>query len=42
MILMVLILSIVQQNFEQDSNAILSFNDKEGATSKFTNLEGTQ
>ena len=34
-------LSIVQQNFEQDSNAILSFNDKEGATSKFTNLEGT-
>lgn len=34
-------LSIVQQGFEQDSNAILSFNDKEGATSKFTNLEGT-
>jgi len=33
-------LSIVQQNFEQDSNAILSFNDKDGATSKFTNLEG--
>jgi hypothetical protein len=33
-------LSIVQQGFEQDSNAILSFNDKEGATSKFTNLEG--
>ena len=34
-------LSIVQQGFEQDSNAILSFNDKEGATSKFTNLGGT-
>ena len=33
-------LSIVQQGFEQDSNAILSFNDKEGATSKFSNLEG--
>jgi hypothetical protein len=33
-------LSIVQQNFEQDSNAILSFNDKLGATSKFSNLEG--
>ena len=33
-------LSIVQQGFEQDSNAILSFNDKEGATSKFANLEG--
>jgi len=33
-------LSIVQQNFEQDSNAILSFNDKEGATSQFSNLEG--
>ena len=34
-------LSIVQQNFEQDSNAILSFNDSDGATSQFTNLEGT-
>lgn len=33
-------LSIVQQNFEQDSNAILSFNDKEAATSQFSNLEG--
>lgn len=33
-------LSIVQQNFEQDSNAILSFNDKEGTTSNFSNLEG--
>jgi len=33
-------LSIVQQNFEQDSNAILSFNDKGGTTSQFTNLEG--
>ena len=33
-------LSIVQQNFEQDSNAILSFNDTEGATSQFSNLEG--
>ena len=33
-------LSIVQQNFEQDSNAILSFNDKDGATSQFSNLEG--
>jgi len=33
-------LSIVQQGFEQDSNAILSFNDKEGTTSNFSNLEG--
>ena len=32
-------LSIVQQNFKQDSNSILSFNDKEGTTSQFTNLE---
>jgi hypothetical protein len=41
MIQMVLILSIVQQNFEQDSNAILSFNDKNAASSPFANLEGT-
>jgi hypothetical protein len=34
-------LSIVQQNFEQDSNAILSFNDKNAASSPFANLEGT-
>lgn len=33
-------LSIVQQGFEQDSNAILSFNDTEGATAQFSNLEG--
>jgi hypothetical protein len=32
---------IVQQNFEQDSNAILSFNDKNAASSPFANLEGT-
>jgi hypothetical protein len=35
-------LSIVQQNFEQDSNAILSFNDTQGATTQFSNLEGLQ
>jgi len=34
-------LGIVQQNFEQDSNAILSFNDKNATTSPFANLEGT-
>ena len=33
-------LSIVQQNFEQDSNAILSFNDTTGVSSQFANLEG--
>jgi hypothetical protein len=33
-------LSIVQQNFEQDSNAILSFNDTQGTTAQFSNLEG--
>jgi hypothetical protein len=33
-------LSIVQQNFEQDSNAILSFNDKNAASSPFSNLVG--
>lgn len=33
-------LSIVQQNFEQDSNAILSFNDTQGTTTQFSNLEG--
>ena len=33
-------LSIVQQNFEQDSNSILSFNDTEAASVKFSNLEG--
>jgi hypothetical protein len=35
-------LSIVQQNFEQDSNAILSFNDTQGTTAQFSNLEGLQ
>lgn len=33
-------LSIVQQNFEQDSNSILSFNDTEAASTQFANLEG--
>jgi hypothetical protein len=33
-------LSIVQQNFEQDSNSILSFNDTQGVSSPFSNLEG--
>jgi len=35
-------LSIVQQNFEQDSNAILSFNDENGSAAAFSNLEGLQ
>ena len=34
-------LSIVQQNFPQDSLAILSFNDKNNASAQFTNLVGT-
>jgi len=33
-------LSIVQQNFEQDSNAILSFDDTQATTPNFANLEG--
>jgi hypothetical protein len=32
---------LYNKNFEQDSNAILSFNDKNAASSPFANLEGT-